>query len=526
MLSPTDHTKNSARNTLITMGIFDASLPRSRKNEHPLFSESSRFYEPRQQNALPPASTTNTNERHLLTAAMRKAKSVSLSKKNREEEEEEENEKKKRRDKSALAGKTDAKMRLSDGGDEEDELMSDSDDFYERDQSDAAKAAPRNNAKKKEKSREEMNEELKRTMFVGNVPTKTKAKELVSFFKEMLLSSSVPSSSSKSEKKKKKEKAEVVSARIRSVPLKKSADEKDAKVPVRAKILGSLGKMKKDTENSGSINEASKSGCTAYVVWKREKDCERAVKKGNMQKFNGHTLRVDFAAKSSQTTKGGKGAMAGDDGSGVTYDRTKSVFIGNLPFDVSDEEVIEIFTKNKEYKELKTELEAVRVVRNKATRTGKGIAFVLFKSVKAARTALLLDGFEMGKRELRVTKVGVVAPKRGNEVTKSRERVGKASNNFSKKDNKNGSHENNNNNANNKRKMNAWEGGRSAKGNKAAKFEKKKSPTASDNAGLRGDGKGKSAAFFGTKKKRASSSAGGKKRPAVALRKAKMKAGL
>ena len=36
----------------------------------------------------------------------------------------------------------------------------------------------------------------------------------------------------------------------------------------------------------------------------------------------------------------------------------------------------------------------------------------------------------------------------------------------------------------------------------------------------------KSAAFVGAKKKRASSSAGGKKRPAVALRKAKMKAGL
>lgn len=509
----------------LVMGIFDASLPRSRKNEHPLFSESSRFYEPQQQNALlPPVSTTSNNNEQLLTAAMRKAKSVS-SKKNREEEEEEDlNEKKKRRDKSAMAGKTDAKMRLLDADDDEDEMMSDSDEFYEQNQGAATKAAKSIiNAKKKEKSEEEMNEELRRTMFVGNVPTKTRAKELVSFFKEMLLSSSVPSSSSKSEKKtKKKTKAEVVSARIRSVPLKKSADEKDAKVPVRAKILGSLGKRKKDTENSGSINEASKSGCTAYVVWKREKDCERAVKKGNMQKFNGHTLRVDFAAKSSQTTKRGKDAMSGDDGSGVTYDRTKSVFIGNLPFDVSDEEVIEIFTKNKEYKELKTELEAVRVVRDKATRTGKGIAFVLFKSVKAARTALLLDGFEMGKRELRVTKVGVVAPKRGNEVTKSRERVGKASNNFSKKDNKNGSHENNNNGANNKRKMNSWEGGRSAKGNKAAKFEKKKSPTAS----AIGDGKGKSAAFVGAKKKRASSSAGGKKRPAVALRKAKMKAGL
>ena len=79
-----------------------------------------------------------------------------------------------------------------------------------------------------------------------------------------------------------------------------------------------------------------------------------------------------------------------------------------------------------------------------------------------------------------------------------------------------------NNNAINKRKMNSWEGGRSAKGNKAAKFEKKKSPTSS----ALGDGKGKSAAFVGAKKKRASSPAGGKKRPAVALRKAKMKAGL
>ena len=253
------------------MGIFDASLPRLRKNEHPLFSESSRFYEkPRRQrqNALL-TPLSNTKDEHLLTAAMRKAKRVS-SKKNREEEEEL-NEKKKRRDKSILAGKTDAKMRLLHADDREDETMSDSDEFYEQNQGAAAAAKKSNvNAKKKEKSEEEMHEELKRTMFVGNVPTKTKAKELVSFFKEMLLSSSSSSSSSKSEKKtKKKTKAEVVSARIRSVPLKKSADEKDAKVPVRAKILGSLGKRKKDTENSGSINEASKSGCTAYVVWKR-----------------------------------------------------------------------------------------------------------------------------------------------------------------------------------------------------------------------------------------------------------------
>jgi len=163
-------------------------------------------------------------------------------------------------------------------------------------------------------------------------------------------------------------------------------------------------------------------------------------------------------------------------------------------------------------------LEAVRVVRDKTTRSGKGIAFVLFKSMKAARTALLLDGFEMGKRELRITKVGVVAPKRGNEVTKSRERVGKES-----------TFKNNNNCSNryntNKRKLNSWEGGRSAKGNKVAKFDKKTASAKSDAS--RKGGKGvasKSGKTMAKKKKEPRAS--GKKRPAVALRKAKMKAGL
>ena len=161
----------------------------------------------------------------------------------------------------------------------------------------------------------------------------------------------------------------------------------------------------------------------------------------------------------------------------------------------------------------------MRVVRDKTTRSGKGIAFVLFKSIKAARTALLLDGFEMGKRELRITKVGVVAPKRGNEVTKSRERVGKES--TLKKKNNNSSNGYNTN----KRKLNSWEGGRSAKGNKVAKFDKKTASAKSDAS--RKGGKGfasKSGKTMAKKKKEPRAS--GKKRPAVALRKAKMKAGL
>jgi nucleolar protein 12 len=523
---------------LLKMGIFDGVKIES---SNPLFSSESQFFETRERAPLPPVGGgggggggaaaagvfggdarkkkskksddddaknedggKKKEQKKRLVAAMKHARDVSRKKEREEEDDDdaEAKEKKRRRNKSVLAETKEETMEGEYSSDEEEY-----EGFVKGGKKKSARSLTSENAStSSKKSEEEMKEELKRTIFVGNVPTKTKPKELVAFFKELMGA--------------KAKHAEVVSARIRSVPLKKNADEKDAKVPIRAKILGSMGK-KKNKENNGAINEASKSGCTAYIVWKREKDCERAVKKGNMQKFKGHTLRVDFAAKSSQ--KKGGGAGTGDDGSGVNYDRTKSVFVGNLPFDVSDEEVIEIFTKNKEYKELKTELEAVRVVRDKTTRTGKGIAFILFKSVKAARTALLLDGFEMGKRELRVTKVGVVAPKRGNEVTKSRERVGKGNANS-----KSGSGSENNAN---KRKASSWEGGRSAKGNKVAKFEKKSSVTGDGkrggaNAGSSRGKKGAPAKTTTTKKKSKEPRASGKKRPAVALRKAKMKAGL
>lgn len=481
------------------MGIFDGVKIDSNKN--PLFSTSSSFFskEDKETTAVPPpkvdrgvGKTKKKVENARLLAAMKRAQNAS---KERKEEEEGRNTAR-RRDKSVTA-------ETKEETDVDGELTDEDNDGWKggiQRRTLNSKGASASNTK----SEEDQREELKRTIFVGNVPMKTKPKELVAFFKQLFGS--------------KAKSAEVVSARIRSVPLRKSADEKDAKVPIRAKILSSLGNKKQGgSENNGAINDSSKSGCNAYIVWKREKDCERAVKKGNMQKFRGNTLRVDFAAKSSKN--GGMRSNSADE-SGVSYDRTKSVFVGNLPFDVSDEEVIEIFTKNKEYKELKTELEAVRVVRDKTTRSGKGIAFVLFKSIKAARTALLLDGFEMGKRELRITKVGVVAPKRGNEVTKSRERVGKES--TLKKNNNNNSSNGYNTN---KRKLNSWEGGRSAKGNKVAKFDKKTASAKSDAS--RKGGKGvasKSGKTMAKKKKEPRAS--GKKRPAVALRKAKMKAGL
>lgn len=84
------------------------------------------------------------------------------------------------------------------------------------------------------------------------------------------------------------------------------------------------------------------------------------------------------------------------------YDNKRTVFVGNLPFDVKvsffycsnwqfsffghiliffislqDEEVYQLFSG---MKELESSIEAVRVIRDPNTLLGKGIAYVLFKT--------------------------------------------------------------------------------------------------------------------------------------------------
>ena len=98
------------------------------------------------------------------------------------------------------------------------------------------------------------------------------------------------------------------------------------------------------------------------------------------------------------------------------------MFLGNLPYAVDEEEVIRLFHRNKEYPELSGAVEAVRVVRDRKTNLGKGIAFVLFRKTGEARTALLLDGTKMGDREIRVTR----ASKNRAAATKQAEKKRKA----------------------------------------------------------------------------------------------------
>jgi len=96
-----------------------------------------------------------------------------------------------------------------------------------------------------------------------------------------------------------------------------------------------------------------------------------------------HTLRADGVGESSTLT---------------TFDRKRSVFVGNLPSNTGEADLRKVFKKA-------GEVNAVRVVRDKVTKQCKGIAFVLFEDRSSVKEALRCWGALVKDREIRVTKV-------------------------------------------------------------------------------------------------------------------------
>lgn len=84
-------------------------------------------------------------------------------------------------------------------------------------------------------------------------------------------------------------------------------------------------------------------------------------------------IRVDRATRKRAD---GGGSVTADGPEGVEYVRARSVFVGNLHFDVQDEELVRLFSDAAVDPELAGAVTAVRVVRDRATNVGKGVAFV------------------------------------------------------------------------------------------------------------------------------------------------------
>lgn len=258
-------------------------------------------------------------------------------------------------------------------------------------------------------------EELVRTVFVGNVPATTTTKALRRFFGAA---------------------GKVKSARLRNVPV-----EADGHEPRKVKVL------------KGKLN-AERGNATAFVVFEKAESAQKAAETLNMKAFEGRHVRVDLAAKPSIVS------------SEVVYDHTRSVFLGHLPFNVDDEDVIRLFNKNEEYPELRKSVEAVRVVRDRKTTMGKGIGFVLFKTKEQARTALLLDGSKLGDREIRVTKTSRSKAPRPGSASKARAEPSPASG-AERRNPK--LREEKGEKASTGRVTNSWEGSRSRPGGKSSK---------------------------------------------------------
>lgn len=191
---------------------------------------------------------------------------------------------------------------------------------------------------------------LLRTVFVGNLPLKIKKKALVKEFSKF---------------------GEVESVRIRSVPIL------DTKIPRKGAIL-----KKKINDAIDCVN--------AYVVFKTEESALASLAH-NMTEVGGNHIRVDRACPPRKKLKGETSPI---------YDNKRTVFVGNLPFDVKDEELYRLFSN---INNMGSGIEAVRVIRDPHTSVGKGIAYVLFKTRDAANLVAKKRNMKLRDRELRLS---------------------------------------------------------------------------------------------------------------------------
>ena len=194
-----------------------------------------------------------------------------------------------------------------------------------------------NRKKEKVKPETEDLERLDRTVFVGNVPLSATRKELKSYFATY---------------------GKVESVRLRSVPV---AGPKHSRK--RAVVKGEF--------------HAERNSMNAYVVFGNAIEAEKALKaKGSL--FKDMHLRVDMAVKKDVNNR-------------------FSVFVGNLPFSIKEEELRQHFTQC-------GDVDDVRIIRDKQTGIGKGFSYVAFKKKECVGFALKLQNSELNGRKIRVFK--------------------------------------------------------------------------------------------------------------------------
>ena len=192
--------------------------------------------------------------------------------------------------------------------------------------------------------------EEKRTIFVGNLPSDISRKALASIFKDC---------------------GKVSTSRLRSIAV--------AGVKLPPNQVGNQNLMRKVCANTGKLLDDKKSA-QGYVVFESIDSMEAALKLNN-KIYEGHTLRVDYASP--------------------TIDSSHSVFVGNLPYGADEESLRSHFLT-----ELKADeqdvVTGVRIIRDKETQKCKGFGYVTFSNSSYVPLALELHNSVYMKREIRV----------------------------------------------------------------------------------------------------------------------------
>jgi nucleolar protein 12 len=126
--------------------------------------------------------------------------------------------------------------------------------------------------------------------------------------------------------------------------------------------------------------------CNAYVVFKQKESLEKAISDLNGKVFEGRHLCVDHAEIKIHHS-----------------DHNRSLFVGNLPFDVDDEELWALFKQRQ-----KAPVQRVRVVRDPETQHGKGFGYIMLQDIDSVkdmvkRATRTPGAFTIRDRELRLS---------------------------------------------------------------------------------------------------------------------------
>lgn len=232
-----------------------------------------------------------------------------------------------------------------------------------------------------------------RTLFIGNVALSVTRPQLTRMLQAFLdADSGITKTNADASSTSTAKGDDIESVRLRSVPIEKVPISNDGsfKHMIKAAVAQKsyLKSSKGDAASAALPAGPIKASMTAYAVFKTAEAASKCLALDGTI-LEGKHLRVD--------------RIGGENGGKLDYKRT--IFVGNLPF-TADEDDIRSFFNGLRWgsgDSAGAAVEAVRIVRDRVTHKGKGIAFVLFSDRAHVVTALGLgDKASYKGRALRI----------------------------------------------------------------------------------------------------------------------------